>query len=284
MTDGDLTVVVVDNDANATAADVLDRYAANGRFKLRREQQPKRGLSSARNSALQSAFASKSDLFAFLDDDEVPCERWLQTLVDCIAEAGSVIVIGPVEPRFEVPPPAWIVAGHFFHKQCKGADEQEEGHTSNVMMRTAAIAASGVLFDETLNFIGGEDVVFFAALRVHGFDIKCIPGAVVYESIPRHRASLKWMMRRWLRSGATSTRLIGGANTGRLNRFADAARGLGRICAGSLLVMVTSATRGRRDFAAVARSIATVCRGAGMLIAAVGFSYREYGRDYRRNK
>jgi hypothetical protein len=107
---------------------------------------------------------------------------------------------------------------------------------------------------------------------------------MAYESIPRGRATLKWMMRRWLRAGATYTLLIGGANVGWRSRFANAARGLGRIFAGSLLVVVTAATRGRRDFAAVARSIATVCRGVGMLVAAFGVSYQEYGRDYRRDK
>ena len=284
LMDADLTVAVVDNDAGATAADVLNDYAANGRFKLRSAQQPKRGLSSARNSALQLAFASKSDLFAFLDDDEVPSDRWLQTLVNCFSDAGNVIVIGPVEPRFDAPPPPWIVAGRFFHKQCKPEDEHVEGYTSNVMMRTSSIAASGVLFDETLNFIGGEDVVFFAAMRAHGLDVKCIPRAVVYEWIPPNRASLKWMMRRWLRAGATSTRLIEGPKGVWAHRLATAGRGIGRIGAGSILVVVNAVTRGRRDFAAVARSIATVCRGVGMLVAAFGISYQEYGQGYRRDK
>lgn len=284
IVDPDLTVAVVDNDAGASAAEVLKRYAAIGRFKLCSATQAKRGLSTARNTALQLAFATQSDLFAFLDDDEVPSERWLQTLVDRFTEASSVIVIGPVEPRFDAPPPQWIVAGDFFHKRCPATDEPVDGYTSNVMMRTAAIAASGVLFDEALNSIGGEDVVFFRALRARGIHIKCTPGAVVYESIPRSRASLKWMMRRWLRSGATSTRLIGGADVAWRNRFANLARGLGRIAAGSLLVVVTAATRGRRDFAAVARSISTVCRGVGMIIAAFGISYQEYGQGYRRGK
>lgn len=92
------------------------------------------------------------------------------------------------------------------------------------------------------------------------------------------------MMRRWLRAGATGTLLIGGSNVGWRNRTANAARGLGRIVAGSVLVVVTAATRGRRDFAAVAHSISTVCRGVGMLIAAFGFSYQEYGQGYRGDK
>lgn len=283
MRDQDLTVAVVENDAAASAAQVLASYAANGRFKLCSMIQPKRGLSSARNSALQLAFASQADLFAFLDDDEVPSDRWLQSLVDCFKEPSSAIVVGPLEPRYEVPPPRWIVAGDFFHHRCTAADGEHAGYTGNVMMRTAAIGASGVRFDETLNSVGGEDVVFFRALRARGFRVKCAPHALAYESIPRGRASLKWMMRRWLRAGATTTLLIGSPNIGWRNRIANAARGLGRIGAGSLLVVVIAATRGRRDFAAVAHSISTVCRGLGMLIAAFGFSYQEYGQGYRRD-
>lgn len=281
--DQDLIIAVVDNDAGASAAQVLESYAAGGRFKLSSVNQPKRGLSSARNSAMQLAFASQAELFAFLDDDEVPSSRWLQSLLDCFNEPGSTIVVGPVEPRFEVPPPRWIVAGDFFHHGCTSADVEHTGYTGNVMMRTAAIAASGVRFDETLNFIGGEDVVFFRALRARGYHIQCAPHALAYESIPRGRASLKWMMRRWLRAGATGTLLMGTGNAGWRNRIGNAARGLARIGAGSVLVVVTAVTRGRRDFAAVAHSISTVCRGLGMLIAAFGFSYQEYGRGYRRD-
>ena len=284
MRDQDLTVAVVDNDAEGSAAHVLTSYAAAGRFRLHSMIQPKRGLSSARNSALQLAFASQAELFAFLDDDEVPSERWLQSLVDSFKDPGTVIVVGPLDPRFEVPPPRWIVAGNFFRHRCSDTDEDTLGYTGNVMMRTAAIAATDVRFDETLNAIGGEDVIFFRSLRARGFHIKCSHGALAFESIPRGRATLKWMMRRWLRAGATGTLLMGSTHLGWRNRFANAARGLGRIGAGSILVVVTAAVRGRRDFPAVARAIATVCRGVGMLIAAFGVSYQEYGQGYRRDQ
>jgi cellulose synthase/poly-beta-1,6-N-acetylglucosamine synthase-like glycosyltransferase len=284
MRDQDLTVAVVDNDAEGSAGQVLTSYAAAGRFRLHSMIQPKRGLSSARNSALHLAFASQADLFAFLDDDEVPSERWLQSLVDSFKDPSTAIVVGPLEPLFEVPPPRWIVAGDFFRHRCSDTDEDRLGYTGNVMMKTAAIEATGVRFDETLNSIGGEDVIFFRSLRARGFKIKCSHGALAFESIPRGRATLKWMMRRWLRAGATGTLLMGRTNLGWRNRFANAARGLGRIGAGSILVVVTAAVRGRRDFPAVARAIATVCRGVGMLIAAFGVSYQEYGQGYRRDQ
>jgi succinoglycan biosynthesis protein ExoM len=278
-----LTVAIVDNDSAGSASEVLERYAAGGRFKLRSERQLKRGLSSARNSALRLAFDCRVDLFAFLDDDEVPSEHWLQAFVDCFADAGNMIVVGPLEPRFDAPPPRWVVAGDYFHHRCTESNEPVAGYTGNVMMRTSAIAASGVLFDEALNTIGGEDVVFFRALRARGICVMCAPNALAYESIPPDRVSLKWMMRRWLRSGATSTLLMGGANVGWRNRLANAGRGLGRIVAGSIFVLINAVTHGRRDFSAVARSISTVCRGAGMVVAAFGVSYQEYGENYRRH-
>src|SRR5258708_38520778 len=141
--------------------------------------QPKRGLSSARNTALQLAFASQADLFAFLDDDEVPSDRWLQSLVDRFKESSSAIVVGPLEPRYEVPPPRWIAAGDFFHHRCTDADAEHTGYTGNVMMRTAAIAASGVRFDETLNSIGGAGAVYFSALRATGFYGPLVPSLLL---------------------------------------------------------------------------------------------------------
>ena len=90
------------------------------------------------------------------------------------------------------------------------------------------------------------------------------------------------MMRRWVRAGATATLLMSSRHVGWRNRVANAARGLGRVAAGSALVVLTALTRGRRDFAAVAYSLSTVCRGVGMLMSAFGISYQEYGRGYRQ--
>jgi succinoglycan biosynthesis protein ExoM len=280
--DQEITIAVVDNDAGASAAPVLESYTVSGRFKLASVIQPKRGLCSARNSALQLAFTSQAELFAFLDDDEVPSERWLQSLMECFNDPRNTIVVGPLEPRFEAPPPRWIIQGDFFHRRISDTDENSSGYTGNVMMRTAAIAASGVRFDETLNTIGGEDVVFFRALHARGFAVKCTPDALVYESIPPARATLKWMMRRWVRAGATATLLMSSTHVGWRNRVANAARGVARIAAGSVSVVLTALTRGRLDFAAVAHSLSTVCRGVGMLMSAFGISYQEYGQGYRQ--
>jgi succinoglycan biosynthesis protein ExoM len=277
-----VTIVVVDNDADASAAIILEWYQRAGRFKLFAQNQPKRGLSSARNSALNAPCVSTSEFFAFLDDDEIPSTRWLQALVSSFLDPACSIAIGPVDPIFETQPPSWIVSGEFFHKRCKSGKELNEGYTSNVMIRTSIVQQSGVRFDESLNLTGGEDALFFRELRVRGFYVYCAPQALVSETIPKTRATLAWMLRRWLRAGATSARLRNVSNKGLRGMLANATGGILRIAAGSLSVVAVTLTRGRSDFAAVARSMSTVCRGAGMLMAAFGRRYEEYGSSYRR--
>jgi succinoglycan biosynthesis protein ExoM len=277
-----VTIVVVDNDADASAAIVLKWYQRAGRFKLCAQNQPKRGLSSARNSALNAPCVGTSEFIAFLDDDEIPSTRWLQTLINSFLDPACSIVIGPVDPIFEAQPPSWIVSGEFFHKRCKGSKELNEGYSSNVMIRRSIVEQSGVRFDESLNLVGGEDALFFRELRVRGFFVYCAPQAVVSETISKTRATLPWLLRRWFRAGATSARLRNVSNNALRGILANATGGILRIAVGSLSVVVVTLTRGRKDFAAVARSMSTVCRGAGMLMAAFGQRYEEYGSSYRR--
>jgi cellulose synthase/poly-beta-1,6-N-acetylglucosamine synthase-like glycosyltransferase len=280
LVDRDVEIVVVDNDPDGTAQGTLQWYGHAGRFGLHAHRQPQRGLSSARNCALASPGVAASELFAFLDDDEIPSEQWLESLADEFSDPLCAIAVGPVEPIFDTPPPQWIVTGGFFRKRCEAGDVHE-GYTSNVMMRTAVLKTTGVRFDETLNSIGGEDVVFFRALSEQGFAVRGSPRAVVFETIPATRASLKWMMRRWLRAGATSGRLRNASTSAWHNVVGNLFAGVVRVVAGSVVVAATALMHGRRDFAAVAHSLSTVCRGAGMLLAAFGRPYQEYGSSYR---
>jgi succinoglycan biosynthesis protein ExoM len=279
--DTDVSIVVVDNDPNSSAVEVLSKYASQGRFGLFVKNQPIRGLSSARNTALDAAEVRSADVFSFLDDDEVPSSKWLQCLMEVFQDSTVTIAVGPVAPRFLSQPPEWVISGKFFEKRCPASTEIHHGYTSNVMMRTDVLQQTGVRFNEALNSIGGEDVVFFSELRRRGFHVRCVPEAVVSETIPPGRATLSWMMRRWVRAGATSAILENGSSAGLGVRMVTAARGTMRILGGGVKVILNVATTGRRDFSAVARSIATFCRGVGMFMSAFGHVHQEYGSSYR---
>src|SRR5829696_2372932 len=66
------TVLVVDNDPEGSAADVVLGWAERG---VRYVHEPRPGISAARNRALTEA--ADADALVFFDDDEHPCPGWL---------------------------------------------------------------------------------------------------------------------------------------------------------------------------------------------------------------
>jgi succinoglycan biosynthesis protein ExoM len=281
IAEDDISIVVVDNDADASATDAVDRYLRAGRFKLFARHQPRRGLASARNAALDTTCVRTSDVFVFVDDDEIPSARWIEALLRPFETPQCSIAVGPVEPIYARQPADWIVAGDFFHGQCNGCDESHDGYTSNCMIRTTIIEQSGVRFDESLNHIGGEDVLFFSQLRRRGFNIRCVPDAVVCETIPVNKASFSWLCRRWIRSGGTSAFVQNHLKTRWHAAISNLIGGTGRVVFGGIRTLVIAITRGHKDISEVILSFATVCRGVGMLMAAFGRAYEEYGSSYR---
>jgi len=61
------------------------------------------------------------------------------------------------------------ISGAFFSKRCDIGEDVHNGYTSNVLIRTSILQETGVRFDESLNLVGGEDVLFFHALRMRGY-------------------------------------------------------------------------------------------------------------------
>jgi glycosyltransferase involved in cell wall biosynthesis len=66
------------------------------------------GVSAARNRALEEA--EDEDVIAYIDDDVVPFEDWLERLDARWRQAGDDVgcIGGAIEPRWLAPPPAWV--------------------------------------------------------------------------------------------------------------------------------------------------------------------------------
>src|SRR5262249_45375236 len=107
----ELVVVVADNDPAESARPVCDDARRWLSLPLCYVAEPRRGVASARNASLRGA--SGADWIAFVDDDELPEERWLDVLLRVQRETGADVVTGPVLPRFERAPARWIVEGGF---------------------------------------------------------------------------------------------------------------------------------------------------------------------------
>jgi glycosyltransferase involved in cell wall biosynthesis len=202
----DIEFLVVDNDPDASARDVVSGASMPWRVEYMHE--PRRGIPVARNKALQEALKRQADLLCFIDDDEYPDPLWLTTLVSTWQNSGAHLVGGPVEivpVAAEASPWQRFVnaslSARMKHKNKATAAAAASGRrftvvTNNWLGDLAYFAREGLVFDETLLLTGGEDTKFFAEARQRGARVAWAADAMVYESMPPQRLTLRYQMKR----------------------------------------------------------------------------------------
>lgn len=97
-------LIVVDNNSTDETRRVLDRHART--LPLVRLFEPRPGKSYAANRAAAEA---TGDLLVWTDDDVRVGPGWLRAYVDAASRwPDAAFFAGPIDPLFEVRPPAWI--------------------------------------------------------------------------------------------------------------------------------------------------------------------------------
>ena len=201
-------VVVVDNDARPSAEAAARRFAAGSALALRYVHEARSGVSFARNRCLAEA---RGALVAFIDDDEWCDTRWLVQLHAAMTGAGAPdVVLGPVKPVFEREPPRWLAASRVFQRPSfanGAAVHWGNGRTGNAMLRRAdALACGG--FDDRFAHSGGEDLHLFARLARNGHArFVWADDALVCETVPPSRSTLRWVLARAFAGSATMVRV-----------------------------------------------------------------------------
>lgn len=200
-----LRIIVVDNDEVPSAKARVD--AAGLSVPVTYVHAPARNISIARNAGL---LAAQGDWLAFLDDDEEAAQGWLMLLLDCAAETGADAVFGPALAIYPDNAPRWMVDNDFHSNlpQRRGG-QVETGHSCNALIRRAALPAD-LRFKPELGRSGGEDTDFFFRLGRSGARLAICDSALVTETVPPHRLSLKWLAERRFAEG----RHYGGSATG----------------------------------------------------------------------
>src|SRR3546814_11191398 len=79
-----------DSEARVQFAAAADRFP----WPLHYVAEPRRGITFARNAALDTAAAQDCAFVAFIDDDEVPAPRWLAALLAAQQRSGAAAVLG----------------------------------------------------------------------------------------------------------------------------------------------------------------------------------------------
>jgi succinoglycan biosynthesis protein ExoM len=265
----EVSLVIVDNDpANPAVSDPAE-LSRLSRWPVSYHLEHTRGIVAARNRALDAAY-ERTDFIVFVDDDEavVPC--WLEALIRTQIDTGANAVQGPMVPRYESPPPAWVPQLKIFDI---GPFEQGErlnfAATGNSLVEGRFLRDNGLRFDHRFNTSGGEDEEFYGRLRDAGGVIRAAADAVAYDDVPTARMTLPWVLRRSFRKGNTLGRVALLRRRHRILRFL---KGGGAILRGASLFLggclVSEPMR--------IRGLMEVCRGSGMLAAFANFRFSEY--------
>jgi GT2 family glycosyltransferase len=278
VADVDVRVVIVDNDTSGGARATVESWRERMPWELRYEVEPMRGIPFGRNRAVRSAGAV--DHIAFLDDDEVPEPGWLAELLRVQHLTGADVVTGTVLPRYEVPPPRWVLDGRFFERRryVTGA-ELEYARTSNVLIAAHVFPAGDEApFNERMALSGGEDTHFFMRARQAGHRIVWADEAVVTEEVPTSRVNTRWLLRRSYRMGNTLSLCLRDLADSPARRVRRAVNGIWKIVSG-LLQVALAIGRGR---AALVLALQRITYGAGLLSGLVGVRFEEYRTTHGR--
>ena len=267
----EIEVIVVDNDVNETAKQVVDLATLpSGWAKLYRVE-PRRGIPQARNKAIRS-ISERSEFVIFIDDDEIPGRQWLNELMRTQMAYNADIVCGPVVSIFDRSIPQWIIEGDFFKTIKFQTGQRIPSAGSGNMLITGATLASQPPFDESLALTGGSDILFFQRARKSGTSIVWSEEAIAYEDVPASRGTAKWILLRALRNSMTTARFeIMERNTLSV-RIARGLKGVGKVCTGTakIVILISAGKIG------LLMALKDITRGVGYLVGAMNMSYEEY--------
>lgn len=215
--DGQIEVIVVDNCPLQSAKPVVDSLGEKFGPSLRYISERRPGVSHVRNVGLRAA---RAGIIGFIDDDEIPAETWLSSMLACLKAYDADVVLGPVYPIFDSPE---ADNDAFICKTFTQSSDRPTGAsirpisllnvllrrpycyrtmaTNNALLDRSRCIASEEPFAPALSRLGGEDVLFFHNLYLSGRRVVWCREAVVQERIPPERLRFGYILRKRYRNG-----------------------------------------------------------------------------------
>lgn len=268
-------IIVVDNDREHSAEMVCRDARQCIRWDITYSVEDRRGIPFARNRSVLLADQRGAEAIAFIDDDEVPDPSWLDELLDAARTYDADAVAGPVISLFEDCTPAWVKSGKFFAKieKCSGTPLMDFA-TSSLLIRTDTLTAVEPVFDERLAMTGGSDTHLSIRLAKLGCRMIWCEEALVYETVPTTRTTVRWLLARAYRDGNNLGFYTVDLDSSLHSVALRIGKAFARIAQG-ILVLPFAICWGR---AHVVRSLRHLLRGIGMIVGMTGQGYDEYAR------
>ena len=204
-----LSVIVADNKSTDNTKQVVEAHIPSFHGRLRYVAATKgQGSSFARNAGI---LATKSELLAFIDDDEELDAKWAETAFRSLSDPAIDYLGGRCEPVWEATPPPWVdhpntrtgLGWADFGSLPRGFQEADFPGvllSGNSVIRRRCFDRIG-LYSESLGrsgnrLMGAEDTEVHERLRMAGFHGLYLPDLVVQHYIPASRLTKRYM-RRW---------------------------------------------------------------------------------------
>lgn len=227
----DFEVVVVDNGSSDRTPQVVEQRASHKRLKYVYE--PVLGLSVARNTG---ALVARGEILAYLDDDAVASDRWLQVLIDAYENnpklaiaGGKVTLLWPVG----VQPPRWLSTGLAANLGAYDLGDsvvyiENPGSTPrglNYSIRRCFLEEIGG-FDTHLGRVGtkllsNEELQMTEYALQRGWQVAYLPDALVAHNVSPERLKRSWFLSRGWWQGISECyreQITGKAGVGQLQR------------------------------------------------------------------
>ncbi|WGV98438.1 glycosyltransferase [Vibrio sp. YMD68] len=225
-----LRVIIADNDTIPSAKSLVSDFSDNSSLNINYLHAPKQNIAIARNACLEH---SRNGWVAFVDDDEIVSRDWLIELFNTANNHNAEVVLGPVKADYPTSlAQSWMSRGKF-HDTEPTYHEQTicSGYTCNVLINRANPVISALRFDLQFGRTGGEDTMFFEAIKDAKIPLYFSPHAWVYEPVPSARSNFRWLITRRFRFGQTHARLLLNTNDTLPYRAKHAALAFGKASA-----------------------------------------------------
>jgi len=227
-------VVVVDNNSSDGTSEVVEQRLSDPRLKYIFE--PVLGLSVARNTGAKE---SRGEIIAYLDDDAVACDRWLQILYSAY-ENNSKIAIAGGKVTLLWPPgieqPRWLSPGLASNLGAYDLGDsivyiKQPGLTPrglNYSIRRSFLNEIGG-FDPHLgrvgkNLLSNEELQMTELALQRGWQVAYLPDALVAHNVAPERLNRSWFLNRGWWQGISECyreQLAGKAGIGQLQRGSE---------------------------------------------------------------
>lgn len=201
-----VSLLVVENDSAARSEAIYAeaRTRASWLFAMEYVLETEIGIPFARNRALDSVSAMKTDWIAFIDDDEVAEADWLAAMCAAAERSGIDGVQGPVRRVYPDEAPDWLRREPL--RVLPSGAPLDSVATGNVMFRRILADRVGC-FDTWFRFSGGEDRDFFFRAIDSGAHIIWEQSAVVSTTLVPSRMTLRWQLAHSFRTALMSNQI-----------------------------------------------------------------------------